>query len=99
MVTSINKLKFQQTIKNKTSVSGIGLHTGEECNLTFKPAPSNFGIKFKRVDINGRPEVDASIENVIDTTRGTTLGANNIEIHTVEHVLAAISGLDIDNLS
>ena len=51
MVTSVNKLKFQETIKNEFSVSGIGLHTGQKCNLTFKPAPSNFGIKFKRIDI------------------------------------------------
>ena len=98
MVTSINKLKFQQTIKNKTSVSGIGLHTGEKCNLTFKPAPSNFGIKFKRVDIKGCPEIEAHIDNVIDATRGTTIGNNIFEVHTIEHVLAAASGLKIDNL-
>ena len=98
MVTSVNKLKFQETIKNEFSVSGIGLHTGQKCNLTFKPAPSNFGIKFKRIDIKGCPEIEAHIDNVIDTTRGTTIGNHIFEIHTVEHVLAAASGLKIDNL-
>ena len=79
MVTSINKLKFQQTINNEFSISGIGLHTGQECNLTFKPAPSNFGVKFKRIDIKGQPEINAYIDNVIDTTRGTSIG-NSSEI-------------------
>ena len=98
MVTSVNKLKFQQTINNEFSISGIGLHTGQKCNLTFKPAPSNFGVKFKRVDIKGHPEIDAHIDNVIDTTRGTSIGNNIFEIHTIEHLLAAVSGLEIDNL-
>lgn len=98
MVTSINKLKFQETIKKQFSISGIGLHTGKKCNLTFKPAPSDFGIKFKRVDISGSPEIKAHIDNVIDTTRGTTIGNDLFQIHTVEHLLAAASGLKIDNL-
>lgn len=98
MVTSINKLKFQETIKNQVSISGIGLHTGETSNLTIKPAPENFGIKFKRIDIKGTPEIEAHIDNVIDTTRGTTIGNDIFEIHTVEHILAAASGLNIDNL-
>ena len=98
MVTSINKLKFQQTINNNISVSGIGLHYGEMCNVTFKPAPSNFGIKFKRVDLKGNPEIDANIDNVIDTTRGTTIGNDDFNINTIEHVLAAASGLQLDNL-
>ena len=98
MVTSINKLKFQQTIKSKISISGVGLHTGKECNITFKPAPSNSGIKFRRVDIKDSPQIEAHIDNVIDATRGTTIGNDIFEVHTVEHVLAAVSGLKIDNL-
>jgi len=98
MVTSVNKLKFQQTIKDQFSISGVGLHTGQECKVTFKPAPSNFGIKFKRIDIDDKPVIDAHIDNVIDTTRGTTIGNNLFQIHTVEHLLAAVSGLKIDNL-
>ena len=98
MVTSINKLKFQETIKKQFSISGIGLHTGQKCNLTFKPAPSDFGIKFKRIDIPGSPEIKAHIDNVIDTTRGTSIGNDLFQIHTVEHLLAAASGLKIDNL-
>ena len=98
MVTSVNKFKFQQTIKEAFSISGVGIHTGEECKLTFKPAPSNYGIKFRRVDLDGTPEIDAHIDNVIDTTRGTTIGNDKLQIHTVEHVLAAASGLKIDNL-
>ena len=98
MVTSLNKLKFQQTIKKEISISGIGLHTGVETNLTLKPAPSNYGIVFRRVDIKGQPEIEASIDNVIDVTRGTTISKDNNEVHTVEHLLAAINGLNIDNL-
>ena len=98
MVTSINKLKFQQTINSDISISGIGLHSGKMCNVTFKTAPSNFGIKFKRIDIKGKPQIDANIDNVIDTTRGTTIGSNDFKINTVEHLLAAASGLQIDNL-
>ncbi len=98
MIKKINTLIFQKTIDKKITVSGIGLHTGCSTRLIINPAPSNHGIKFKRTDLNGRPIIDAIIENVIDTNRGTTLGDKNVEIHTVEHILAAISGLNIDNL-
>ena len=98
MVTSLNKLKFQKTIKKEISISGIGLHTGLISNITLKPAPSNHGIKFKRIDLKKSPKIEASVLNVIDVTRGTTIGKDKIEIHTIEHLLAAISGLNIDNL-
>lgn len=98
MVTSLNKLKFQQTIKGEITVSGIGLHTGLISNITLKPAPSNHGIKFKRIDLDNSPNIEASVSNVVDATRGTTIGKNGIEIHTIEHLLAAIHGLNIDNL-
>ena len=98
MVTSTNKLKFQKTIKDKISISGIGLHTGVSSTITLKPAPENHGIKFKRIDLKGKSVIEGVVENVIDVTRGTTIGNNKFEIHTIEHLMAAISGLHIDNL-
>ncbi len=91
-------LKNQQTIKRAVSYSGIGLHTGNKTKITFKPAPVNTGILFKRVDIPDSPIIPADIDHVIDISRGTTIGINGAEVHTVEHVLAAISGLEIDNI-
>jgi len=90
--------KFQRTIRDEISYSGIGLHTGNETTVTFKPALPNAGIKFIRSDCKNSPEIPALIHNVIDISRGTTLGKGEIEIHTVEHVLAAIAGLEIDNI-
>ncbi len=98
MVTSLNKLKFQQTINEEFSISGIGLHTGTTSTLKVKPAPANHGIKFKRIDLKKSRSIEASVLNVIDVTRGTTIGVDGIEIHTIEHLLAAIHGLNIDNL-
>ncbi len=90
--------KFQRTIKDKISYSGIGLHTGNETKVTFNPAPEDTGIKFIRTDCDNCPEIPAIIDNVVDISRGTTLGIGEIKIHTVEHVLAAITGLEIDNI-
>ena len=91
-------LKNQRTIKKPVSISGVGLHTGNMSTLTFKPAPENYGIRFKRTDIENCPEILADIDHVIDISRGTTIGQNATVIHTVEHVLAAIAGLEIDNV-
>ncbi len=91
-------LKLQRTIKQPVSISGIGLHTGNETTLTFKPAPENFGIRFKRTDIEDSPEIVADIDHVTDISRGTTISQNGTVIHTVEHVLAAVAGLEIDNI-
>lgn len=91
-------LKNQRTIKKPVSISGIGLHTGNASNLTFKPAPENTGIRFKRIDIQDCPEILADIDHVMDISRGTTIGQNCAVIHTVEHVLAAVAGLEIDNI-
>lgn len=79
------------------SYAGIGLHSGNRVNLTFLPAPSNTGIRFRRVDLEGKPEIEARIENVSDTTRSTSLAKGNVKIHTVEHVLATFAGFGIDN--
>lgn len=77
---------------------GIGLHTGAKSTVTFKPASENHGFKFKRVDLQGQPVIDADADNVVDTSRGTTLEQNGARVHTTEHVLAAAYGLEIDNL-
>lgn len=91
-------LKQQRTIGREISCSGIGLHTGEETRLTFKPAPINAGVRFVRTDLPERTEIPADIEHVVDISRGTNLGVKGVEVRTVEHVLAAIAGLEIDNL-
>lgn len=87
----------QQTLREPVSYAGIGLHSGNRVNLTFLPASPNSGIRFRRVDLEGKPEVEARIENVVDTTRSTTLGKGNVKVHTVEHVLATFAGFGIDN--
>ena len=91
-------IENQKTIKKEVSICGVGLHTGEKVNLTFKPAPVNFGYKFKRVDLPGQPIVEAIIENVTDTSRGTTIEENGVAVKTIEHVIAALFGLNIDNV-
>ncbi len=88
----------QQTIKNEISLSGVGLHTGNTVNMTFKPAAVNHGFAFVRVDLEGKPIIGARAEYVTDTKRGTNLEKNGVQIQTSEHVLAAAVGLGIDNL-
>jgi UDP-3-O-[3-hydroxymyristoyl] N-acetylglucosamine deacetylase/3-hydroxyacyl-[acyl-carrier-protein] dehydratase len=87
----------QQTIKNSVDFSGTGLHSGNKVSMTFLPAPPNTGIRFRRVDLDGRPEIEARVENVSETNRSTTLSKGNVKIHTVEHVLATFAGYGIDN--
>ncbi len=87
----------QRTIASSVSVSGTGLHTGVNVTLRFNPAPDNSGIQFKRIDIDGQPVVKADCINVVDTNRGTTIGSNGALVNTVEHVMAAFTGLGIDN--
>ena len=88
----------QRTLKTAVTISGVGLHTGNQTNLTFRPAPDNHGYKFQRVDLPGNPIINADVDNVVDTSRGTTLEQNGARIHTTEHVLAALVGLEIDNV-
>src|ERR1700690_1695144 len=88
----------QRTIKNQVSISGVGLHTGQQVNLTFVPAPENHGYKFQRLDLTGNPIIDADVDNVVDTSRGTTLEQNGARVYTTEHVLAAVAGCDLDNI-
>jgi UDP-3-O-[3-hydroxymyristoyl] N-acetylglucosamine deacetylase / 3-hydroxyacyl-[acyl-carrier-protein] dehydratase len=88
----------QRTLAKETSVTGKGLHTGINVKMTFKPAPVNHGYKFCRVDLPGKPVIDALAEHVTETSRGTTLVHNNASVQTIEHVLAAFHGLRVDNV-
>jgi len=87
----------QRTLAKEISLTGKGLHTGINVTITFKPAPANHGYKFCRVDLPGKPVIDALAEHVTDTSSGTTLVQNNASVQTIEHVLAALHGLRIDN--
>ncbi len=89
----------QRTIKNEVTFSGVGLHTGSLTTVTFKPAPPNTGIVFYRVDLPDKPAIPADIDHVVDVSRGTTIGIGEAKVHTVEHALAAMVGLGIDNLA
>ncbi|HNR19770.1 MAG TPA: bifunctional UDP-3-O-[3-hydroxymyristoyl] N-acetylglucosamine deacetylase/3-hydroxyacyl-ACP dehydratase [Bacteroidia bacterium] len=88
----------QVTIKEEISVTGVGLHTGKPSTLTFKPAPDNSGYRFKRIDVSGSPEVVADVDNVTDTARGTTISQNGVKVNTTEHALAALAGMEVDNI-
>ncbi|MEZ4902273.1 MAG: bifunctional UDP-3-O-[3-hydroxymyristoyl] N-acetylglucosamine deacetylase/3-hydroxyacyl-ACP dehydratase [Spirosomataceae bacterium] len=88
----------QQTIEKAVSVSGIGLHTGVIATMTLLPASINHGYKFQRIDLEGQPVIDADVDNVVDISRGTTLEQNGARVYTVEHTLAALVGLQIDNV-
>ena len=86
-------MEKQCTLKNRVSVKGAGLHTRQCGTLTFNPAPVNSGIRFRRIDLENQPIIEADVDNVIDTARGTTLGKGGVKIYTVEHVLASLRGM------
>ncbi len=88
----------QRTIKQPVTISGVGLHTGVSTTMTFRPAPTNHGIRFRRADLPDQPEVPALVDLVVEVARGTTLRLGDVQIHTIEHVLAALVGLQIDNV-
>lgn len=87
----------QLTLKAPFSLSGTGLHTGLKITAVFNPAPANHGYKFKRIDLEGQPVVDAVAENVVDTTRGTVIERNGARVSTIEHALSALYALGVDN--
>ena len=87
----------QQTLNRPAEFSGVGLHSGNRVNMTILPAPANSGVRFRRVDLEGKPEIEARVENVTETNRSTTIAKGNVKIHTVEHVLAALAGFGVDN--
>lgn len=99
---SINPLlktvyRKQRTICKPVSFSGIGIHTGAQVSMTFLPADENTGILFRRIDLPTKPIIPANIDYVCDTSRSTTLGLQDVRVHTVEHVLAALRAYEIDN--
>ena len=91
-------MQMQKTIKQETGIKGIGLHTGKEVSMKLKPLPEDSGIIFVRVDIPGNPRIDSNISNLTDSSYALTLSASGATVTTVEHFLAALSGLCIDNL-
>lgn len=88
----------QRTIATTVSINGVGLHTGQEVNLVFKPAPTGHGVKFKRIDLDGQPLMNVDVNRVVSTDRSTTLGSGEATVSTIEHLLSALSGLQIDNI-
>ncbi len=88
----------QQTINRPVTFSGVGLHSGNRVTMNFLPAPPNTGIRFRRVDLEGKPEIEARVENVAENNRSTTLAKGNTRVHTVEHVLATFAGMGVDNI-
>jgi UDP-3-O-[3-hydroxymyristoyl] N-acetylglucosamine deacetylase/3-hydroxyacyl-[acyl-carrier-protein] dehydratase len=89
--------EFQHTVGKTASFSGTSLHTGEKVSLKLHPAPVDHGIKFKRKDLQDEPTIDARIDNLKTVERATTIGEGSVRVHTVEHVLAALSGMGVDN--
>ena len=88
---------YQHTLAGPASLAGTSLHTGEKVTLTMQPAPANHGIKFRRVDLDDQPFIDASVDNVQKVERATTLAVGSVKVHTVEHVISALSGMGVDN--
>ena len=88
----------QRTVANISKFEGVGLHTGNASSIEFHPAPDGYGIRFVRTDLPGSPEIPALVDFVSDISRGTTLTTNGASVHTVEHVLAAVVGLEVDNV-
>ena len=89
---------YQCTIKKSVSVAGTGLHTGQHGTITFHPAPVGHGVQFRRIDKEDQPVIPATIQFVVDTARGTTIGLNGTKVYTIEHVMASLTGLGIDNV-
>src|SRR5438105_10257648 len=89
--------ELQQTLARTVAFSGTALHTGEKVTLKLHPAPVDHGIKFKRKDLQDEPTIDATIENLKTVERATTIGEGSVRVHTVEHVLAALWAMGVDN--
>lgn len=87
----------QNTLRDAVTIAGAGIHTGADCSATLKPAPAGTGIVFRRVDVEGAPQIPATVENVVRTDRCTTIGNGSVTVSTIEHLMAAFRGLEIDN--
>ena len=88
----------QRTLSRAVTIKGNALHTGDAVTLTMKPAPANHGVVFKRVDLAGSPEIQPRVDFVTDLVRATTIQSGHVKVHTVEHVLSALSGCGVDNV-
>src|SRR4030095_8118421 len=88
----------QHTIGREVYFKGIGLHTGNMCQAIFKPAPANAGVRLVRTDLPNQPSIPAHYSNVLGVIRGTTVGNDEMRVHTIEHMLSAVYALGIDNL-
>src|SRR5204862_7920575 len=89
--------EFQHTLSKAAGFSGTSLHTGEKVSLKLHPAPAGHGIKFRRKDLPDEPTIDARVENLKTVERATTIGEGSVRVHTVEHVLAALWAMGVDN--
>src|SRR5437667_3126011 len=89
--------EFQHTLGKAAGFSGTSLHTGEKVTLKLQPAPVDHGIKFKRKDLQEEPTIDAKIDNLKTVERATTIGEGSVRVHTIEHVLSALSAMGVDN--
>src|ERR1700746_3087235 len=89
--------EFQQTVGKVAGFTGTALHTGEKVTLRLHPAPADHGIKFKRKDMQDEPTICPKMENLKTVERSTTIGEGSVRVHTVEHVLAALSAMGVDN--
>ncbi len=90
-------MEKQRTLREAVNLSGVGLHTGQNVEVTIRPAAGEHGYKFKRTDLESAPVVPANVDHVVSTERGTTLGKDEVRVHTTEHVLAALYGMQVDN--
>ncbi|GAC1418412.1 MAG: bifunctional UDP-3-O-[3-hydroxymyristoyl] N-acetylglucosamine deacetylase/3-hydroxyacyl-ACP dehydratase [Flavisolibacter sp.] len=93
-----NNSEYQHTLASEAEISGVGIHTGKNVKIVLKPADPNSGIIFKRVDLPGSPCVKADVDNVVETTRSTTIEANGARVSTIEHLMAALVGNQVDNV-
>ena len=84
--------EFQHTLASEVSINGVGIHSGQTVEMVLKPAEPNTGIVFQRVDLPGKPIVKADVDNVVETTRSTTIEANGARVSTIEHLMAALVG-------
>jgi UDP-3-O-[3-hydroxymyristoyl] N-acetylglucosamine deacetylase/3-hydroxyacyl-[acyl-carrier-protein] dehydratase len=97
-LSQTNSNQNQQTLKSSVTLSGVGLHTGQTVKMTMKPANPGHGIRFQRVDLPDQPVVKADVDFVVDTSRGTTIEYNGARVSTIEHTMAALVGLGVDNV-
>ena len=90
--------EFQHTLASEVTINGVGIHTGQTVVMVLKPAEPNTGIIFHRVDLPNKPIVKADVDNVVETTRSTTIEANGARVSTIEHLMAALVGCQVDNV-